>query len=39
MFFEAMDLYCTLDLKSNGRNRSHLENEFQTNDKLSSNSG
>jgi len=29
MFFEAMDLYRMLDLKSNPRNISHLEMKFK----------
>jgi len=38
VFFKEMDLYRTLDLKSNPRNSSHFRDEFQTNDKLSNNS-
>jgi len=33
-----MDLYRTLDFKSNLVDSSHFENKFQTNDKLSNNS-
>jgi len=29
MFFEAMDLYRTLDLKSDPTNSSHFENNFK----------
>jgi len=29
MFFEAMDLYRTLDLKSNPMDSSHIENNFK----------
>jgi len=29
MFFEAMDLYGTLDLKSNPMDSSHIENNFK----------
>jgi len=29
MFFEATDLYRTLDLKSNPMDSSHLENDFK----------
>jgi len=38
MFLEAMNLYRTLDLKSNPTDSSRFREKFQTNDKLSSNS-